>query len=382
MKPSLGRLTLRTRLVAGMGLIALVLVVVVVVITITTHDRLIRQVDARLRSISPASLVPLPTTGADATVTDETPDDVPDLTIGSVPNGGQGNRPFWGRERVSDAYEGWVDADGTLHTRFEPNAGGADYGAPDLSGVELPRRGSLLITTGSSTGAVTYRVLIQPAGPLLSVTAVPLDAVQSTITQLIWVQIGGVGVVLIVLGLVAWWVLRLGIRPIKEMTRTATRIADGDLSVRVPETAPGTESGDLAVALNAMLVHIGTALDERAASEERLRRFVADASHELRTPVTTIRHGGLARQDSLDDAMRRTEQEAARMGRLIEDMLTLAKFDEQRPLATHPVDMITVARDTVADARAAAPERTIELHVDVETAMVAGDADRLHQVLT
>ena len=124
-------------------------------------------------------------------------------------------------------------------------------------------------------------------------------------------------------------------------------------------------------------------------SEDRLRRFVADASHELRTPVTTIRgyaelyrHGGLEDHDALTDAMRRTEQEAVRMGRLVEDMLVLAKFDEERPLDLAPVDLGKLVCDAAADAHAAWPGRPITVDVDAEPAIVIGDEDRLRQVIS
>jgi two-component system, OmpR family, sensor kinase len=172
------------------------------------------------------------------------------------------------------------------------------------------------------------------------------------------------------------------------MTDAASRIADGDLTVRVPEGQASTESGQLAVALNRMLGHIESAVDERAESEARLRQFVADASHELRTPLTTIRGyaelyrlGGLAAPDALDDAMRRTEQEASRMGRLVEDMLALAKFDEQRPLELRRVDMVAIARDATSDGLARAPQRAIRFVTTVEHAIVDGDEDRLRQVV-
>jgi two-component system OmpR family sensor kinase len=172
------------------------------------------------------------------------------------------------------------------------------------------------------------------------------------------------------------------------MTETAAQIAAGDLSVRVPESAPGTESGELAVALNTMLGTLEGSLAERAASEERLRRFVADASHELRTPVTTIRgyaelyrHGGLGDPAALDDAMRRTEQEAARVGRLVDDMLALARLDEGRPLDVRPVDLAVLAVDAAADARAASPERPIDVELDGSPVAIDGDEDRLRQVV-
>jgi two-component system, OmpR family, sensor kinase len=158
--------------------------------------------------------------------------------------------------------------------------------------------------------------------------------------------------------------------------------------VRVPESAPGTESGVLAVALNTMLGNLAEAFEERAASEARLRRFVADASHELRTPVTTIRgyaelyrHGGLTDRAALDDAMRRTEQEAARIGRLVEDMLSLARLDEQRPLTVRPVDLTALARDAASDARATAPDRPITVDAGTTPIVIDGDEDRLRQVI-
>src|SRR5439155_23823499 len=125
----------------------------------------------------------------------------------------------------------------------------------------------------------------------------------------------------------------------------------------------------------------------KEASEARLRRFVADASHELRTPVTTIRgyaelyrHGGLTDTVELDQAMRRTEQESVRMATLVDDLLLLARLDEGRPLERRPVDLGVVGVDSAADARAVAPDRVITADV-AEGVTVAGDEDRLRQVV-
>jgi two-component system OmpR family sensor kinase len=186
---------------------------------------------------------------------------------------------------------------------------------------------------------------------------------------------------------VIFWVLRLGVRPIKRMTKTATEIAAGNLSSRVPRGRRGTEAADLGDALNAMMTRIETAFDERAASEARLRRFVADASHELRTPVTTIRgyaelyrHGGLAATDDLNQAMDRTEREAIRMSSLVDDLLLLARLDEGRPLARTSVDLGVLGVDAAADARVVAPDRMVTAEVQ-EDVRVDGDEDRLRQVL-
>lgn len=368
-------MTLRARLLAGVGLVALVLVVVSAVVTATTRAQLLDQVDDRLTQLSP-----------DVRFFDRAPPPIVPSDGDAPP--GERRDPF--AERISDVYEGIVGADGVLRTFYAPNVGDRIYAPPDLENVELPATSTAVFTVDAVDGGVTYRVRAVP-GPSgqTFVTALALDDVERTIERLVLVEVLGSLAILAALGVVAWWMLRLGIRPIKEMTETASRIAAGDLSERVPENAPGTEPGDLAIALNGMLGHIEHALEERAASEERLRRFVADASHELRTPVTTIRgyaelyrHGGLEEPAALADAMRRTEQEAGRMTRLIEDMLTLAKLDEERPFERRALDLAVLAGDAVDDARVVAPDRPIHLDVAPGTdTIVHGDEDRIRQVL-
>jgi two-component system OmpR family sensor kinase len=157
----------------------------------------------------------------------------------------------------------------------------------------------------------------------------------------------------------------------------------------VPEEAPETEAGQLGRALNRMLGRIERAFDQRTRSELQLRQFLADASHELRTPVTTIRGyaelyqaGGLGADDELDEAMRRTGQEAVRMGKLIDDMLLLARLDQGRPLESAPVDLAALVADAASDARAVDPARAITVTLDAEgPLMVRGDSDRLRQVI-
>src|SRR5690606_937674 len=134
-------------------------------------------------------------------------------------------------------------------------------------------------------------------------------------------------------GFVAYWVLRQGVRPLDEIAATADAIAAGDLSRRVEHPVADTEAGRVGVAFNRMLAQIEDDIRQRDASEQRLKRFVADASHELRTPLTSIRgyadlwrQGGLRAESALDDAMTRIEGESARMGRLVEDLLLLARL--------------------------------------------------------
>ncbi|WP_310720744.1 sensor histidine kinase [Streptomyces lydicus] len=175
-------------------------------------------------------------------------------------------------------------------------------------------------------------------------------------------------------------VLRVGLRPLRDVAATATAIAEGNVDQRIEVADRPSEIGEVATALN-------RAFDERQHSEERLRQFVADASHELRTPLTTIRGWaqlhlhGLARDPELvERAMLRIEDEAARMHSMVEELLLLARLDQGRPLATAPVDLGRLARDAVADAHALDPGRPITVEEQGE-ACAHGDEDRLLQVL-
>jgi two-component system OmpR family sensor kinase len=181
-------------------------------------------------------------------------------------------------------------------------------------------------------------------------------------------------------------VIRIGLRPLERMQQTANAIAAGDMSARVETTDERTEVGRLGASLNSMLGQIERAFAEREASEERLRRFLADASHELRTPLTSIRgyaeafRLGPARDPAeLETAMSRIEGESARMGVLVDELLTLARLDEVRVRVRRPVDLPTVAAEACADARAANPGRRIELTAGARGDVI-GDEGQLHQV--
>ncbi|MFD8479125.1 sensor histidine kinase [Kitasatospora sp. NPDC059673] len=221
--------------------------------------------------------------------------------------------------------------------------------------------------------------------------AVPLDDVQSTIKHLrtTFFTIGGAVLVgLAGLGAVA---VRAGLRPLRQLEAGAQRIADGDLSHRMPDLPARTEVGRLSAALNRMLTDIETAFADRAASERRMRRFVADASHELRTPLAGIRgFAELHRMGALDDvdrAMDRIESEAVRLGGLVEDLLMLARLDEERPLNLAPMDLRTLAADALHDLTALDPGRPVALtgpHGEgaPQPAPVLGDEARLRQVVS
>jgi two-component system OmpR family sensor kinase len=294
-----------------------------------------------------------------------------------------------------------------------------------------------LVTVPSLSGPDTWRVITKPISYVLPTSTGGTEQVNGTLVVgadlgNINATIGGLAVTILVIGLIVVCILALAIvmvvraslRPLVDIEATAGEIAAGHLNRRVPERDPRTEIGSLGRSLNTMLSQIETAFHAQEASEaaahhseERMRRFIADASHELRTPVTAIRgfaeyyrqRGGLVRHwdrdqkdqasaaDSaaagataeagltprdLDRIMVRVEKEAARMGLLVEDLLLLARLDKQRPLARQPVDLLSLAADAVGDARLLAPARTIDLSVQPGAAfLVIGDEPRLRQVI-
>jgi two-component system OmpR family sensor kinase len=197
-----------------------------------------------------------------------------------------------------------------------------------------------------------------------------------------------------VLGIAGYAVVHRSLRPLAEVEETAAAIAAGELDRRVPQRDPRTEVGRLSLALNGMLAQIQRAVasselsaDQARTSEDRMRRFITDASHELRTPLTTIREfAELYRQGAATDIemlMNRIESESRRMGLLVEDLLLLARLDQQRPLEQRRVDLLMLASDAVHDARSTAPKRDITLEVldGPGTPEVLGDEARLRQVL-
>jgi two-component system, OmpR family, sensor kinase len=248
--------------------------------------------------------------------------------------------------------------------------------------------GTSAYLTCRSDGGGTYRALataVQGGGTVI--VAIPLRDVQSTLHRLVAVMLIVSALVLAGVAVLALWRVRAGLKPLEAMGETAGAIAAGDLTRRVEPADDRTEVGRLGLALNAMLQQIEGAFEERRRSEDRLRRFVADASHELRTPLTSIRgyaelfrRGAAERPEDLSKAMERIEAEAARMGILVEDLLLLARIDEARPLELEPVDLSTLVAEAVQDAHAAAPARTIAW-VMPEPILVRGDAARLRQVV-
>ena len=267
------------------------------------------------------------------------------------------------------------------------------YGQATPSAPSLPAHPPLekVFTVGSvGSSGLQYRVYMthDPEDSGLTLVAVPLRDVSDTLSRLRLIEALVLGGALLALGVGAFFVVRIGLRPLNRMQATAGQIVAGDLSRRVSPATPRTEVGRLGLALNAMLDRLEHAFSQRAASEERLRQFLADASHELRTPLASIRgyaelfRMGAARdQVSSETAMRRIEEEATRMGALVEDLLTLARVDEEPERQRAPVDVAALTRDAVNDARATAPKRPISIDAPTAPAVVNGDSDQLRTVL-
>ncbi len=300
--------------------------------------------------------------------------------------------------------------------------------APTGSGVTM--------SVPAQSGSSTWRIVAQsqtfqmPDGSTANgtlVVAVDLGNINAVTHRLVLFDLIVGGAIVVILAAVGAALIQANLRPLNDIELTAGQIARGHLNHRITELDPRTEIGSLGHSLNAMLTQIETAFhaqeeSEQAAheSEERMRRFIADASHELRTPLTTIRgfaeyyrqrggvredqnpssgtnggftppvnghrpedvpDEGLTPQD-LDRIMHRLEAEASRMGLLVEDLLQLARLDQQRPLDLAPVDLLALAADAVQDARLVAPDRSIDLAVAPGAAFIVnGDEPRLRQVI-
>jgi len=255
--------------------------------------------------------------------------------------------------------------------------------------------------TATGTDGRAYRAISRPRSfqlpsgerlPGSYTLAQPLSGVEDALARLRLLTLEFGALVVLACALLGWLAIRRAFAPLVEVERTAAAIAAGDLSRRIPERPASTEVGRLTSSLNGMLTQIEAAFRAREASQARTRRFAADASHELRTPLASIRgFAELYRQGAVPPAevprtMGRIEDEATRMGHLVEDLLLLARLDEQRPGRTDLVDLAVLAGDAVVDARALAPDRPVRLVGLREgggpvPAPVTGDEDRLRQVV-
>jgi len=260
-----------------------------------------------------------------------------------------------------------------------------------LTGTQVEATKGLPFTVRGKGDGSDYRVVakILPSGLGSVVVSTSLSDVESTQRQLQGFFLLITFIVLILIALLARWIIRISLRPLREVEHTAAAIADGDYSARLPHIDDSTEVGRLSSSLNTMLGRIEESFAARIASESRLRRFVADASHELRTPLTAIRgfaelhrQGAVTGEEKTKELVGRIEKESIRMSSLVEDLLLLARMDQAPQFTKAPVDLNRVVSDCVISARAAGPQHpiTFDSLVDDEH-FVLGDETRIHQAV-
>jgi two-component system OmpR family sensor kinase len=390
--------SLRGRLVAILLLVSLGGMIVLAAVTFAEqrsflYDRVDRQLASGINSVLlPLSIaqrttsgncygsMPRPGTGQGSGSSDDDDSLLGDDNRGPGP-GGPGFSPPPG------TYTALVSPSGEVLAECEFGFRDSDSSAaPDFSGTTVSTKPQTVSSKGDEN--TEFRAVAQPtAGGNSVVLAIPLSETRATVNRLLLVEAIVIGLVLLVLGVASWLLVGIGLRPLDRMGRTADAIAGGDLSHRVEPADEQSEIGRLGLALNRMLHRLEGAFKEREASEGRLRQFLADASHELRTPLVSIRGyselyrlGATSDKQEVDRSMARIEQEAARMGVLVEDMLTLARLDETHDNQFGPVDLSAIAADAVRDAEVAAPGRTISLNA-AEALSVTGDSHQLQQVI-
>ena len=380
------RLSLRVLLVGTMLLLVLTgLLASGAAVAVTMRAQLVDRVDEQLHDAAGGWAHRRP---PDANPSALAPPNAP----GTAPGATQG--PTTGVERgperssrarpPSQFFVREVDASGAVVLTVND-----DEHTPDVPADLVPGRPT---TVPSLDGGGDWRVLSVPTATGTTVLGLPLDrTVDRTVTLLVAVSAAVGAVVLLLVGLAGWYLVSRSLRPLREVEATAGEIAAGNLDRRLPDRPVGTEVGGLTHSFNEMVTRIqrafaDTEASEEAArlSEERTRRFAADASHELRTPLTSIRgFAELHRMGAMPDAdaaLQRIESEAVRMSGLVEDLLTLARLDDERPMENRPIDVAELVTDAVATVRATDPAREVLLAVDA-VPVVVGDEQRLRQVV-
>jgi two-component system, OmpR family, sensor kinase len=398
--------SLRLRLLVAVGLIAIVALVVADFATYSAlRTTLYNQVDQQLAH-QPPRLVQNVATGAPVCPSPQ------HVLGGAGPVGNSGGGPGSdGDDNFPNvtgiSYIGVVNPDGAVVEGLECPAyvGNHPY-RPQLpspiTGFTTQSDGTQIaqFTTGSiASGGPAFRVRATRIvggsydGDIL-VQAQTLVDQSGTLHNLFLIELAVTAGAIVFALAAGWWLVRLGLRPLEDVERTADSIAAGNLEQRVPGADQATEVGRLARALNVMLERIQAAFDARLRSEARLkdneqhlRQFVADASHELRTPIAAVsayaelfERGGPEHTDDLPRIVSGIRLETARMDRLVNDLLTLARLDEGVPMEMAPVELVSLASDAVRTATAVGPDWPVRFWA-AHPVEVRGDKDRLRQVL-
>jgi two-component system OmpR family sensor kinase len=363
MTRGLGRVKLRTKVVAGVLAIVIAALAVFDFTAVSALRRyLITQTDASLTS-----------------ALKQTQAKLPELLPEYRKPGAMTGMPAFGQYSIE-----FVPARGAV-----VNLQGGP-GSPPLSGQSVARTVQAKTkTVTSSGGKVPYRVS-SVAVPGLSgslVVGINLGDVDATIGRLRLIVIVGSGAAAALIFVGVSLVMRRGLRPIEMMATRADRITAGDLTDRIDPADARSEVGRLGAALNGMLGRIEASVTEREAGQELMRRFFADASHELRTPLASLRanaelyaQGALTERSQADEAMRRIMLEAERMSELVDDMLRLARLDQHPERQRDPVDLTVVVHDCVERAQIADPSRTWQACVAAGLITV-GDREMLSRAI-
>lgn len=288
-----------------------------------------------------------------------------------------------------------LDADGQVTCQL-PNAdNGLSGTAFDPAQIRAAAAGEQALTLTPAPGQPPWRARVATLDDGYAILARSLADTREALARLGAIALTVSVIILAAATFAGFAVVRIGLRPLTRIQRTAERIAEGELSRRIKVASTRTEVGQLGTSLNAMLTQIEDAFNQRTRTEDRLRRFVADASHELRTPLATIRgHAELVRTGvattpaEVNQVLLRIESESIRMSALVEDLLLLARLDTTPILERRSVDLLSIAVDAVADTCARVPERHITISNPTDPPWVdtpptvLGDQARLHQVIT
>lgn len=380
-KPAPGQWSLRNRLVIGVVVLgALGIAASDLAATTAFRTFLIAQVDAQLETASESSVLRLDRAGISSQREKES---------------GPIFEPFEPiREAPTEITISLLDPAGNVLGTI---GGGTQTerlqaAITGLSIVQIrERRGEPFTLRAGERNKYEYRILARVVPGDLGgvVTALSLSGVERAINQLRFLFLAVGFFVLIFLALLARRMIGISLRPLTAVEETAEAFAKGDYTARLPEARSDTEVGRLTWALNEMLSRVAESFQARSESEDKLRRFVADASHELRTPLTAIRgfaelhrHGAVKGEAETNELIRRIEGESIRMSTLVEDLLLLARLDQSREMAMEPVDIKTLVTESVASARAAGPNHPIQIQLPEDDVFVLGDSMRIHQVIS
>lgn len=391
-------MTLRTKLTLTVGLLTVVgLVLSGVAINATLHTRLIAGVDEQLTDAAPVianrfraamqSRAATATATGRVATTGSRPSTVAAHLPAALSSPAAARRPPFPQGTYAALYTQNGRRLREIEFRFDEGVASSPPSIDPRLIASAASAGDLTTTVPYQDGTGSYRVLLSREGRFVTATAIPLTDVTDTIALLTRIELVVAAIILVILVGVTYLIVRAEMRPLNRVTQTAEAIAGGDLAQRAPVSNASSEVGRLATAFNVMLARIDDAMAVRRQSQDRLREFIADASHELRTPLTSIRGYaemfGRANLDKteLELIMRRIDQESTRMAGLVDDLLLLARLDEEAAPEWTQVDLAQLVRDAAADAAAADPDRVIAVSAAAEL-VVTGDEHRLRAALS